>query len=46
MTPVKDGEAHFIQDHGNMCRERCNEICSRGARLGSTLKTVWASGNL
>lgn len=45
--PVKDGKAGFIQDQPpDRCRDHSNRIQSGGDRLGSTLNTPWASGNL
>lgn len=35
----------FVQDHHNRYREHCSGILQWGTDLGSTLSTVWASGN-
>lgn len=44
-TLVADGEANFIPDCRDGCRDVTVEYCSR-ERWGSTLNTRWASGHL
>lgn len=46
MTLVEDGEADFIQDHKDRCRDHSKEIYGGRERLGSTLTIALEGGRL